>query len=88
VYCTFGLFGVRIELVQTENLFKLTLPYAIKSLCLGKGKEFIFILACLNNNNSVQFLHLSACEQRVAYNRRALNVHVTKSKLRLELELN
>jgi hypothetical protein len=36
--------------------------------------------------NSIQFLYLSACQQLVAYNRRATEVYVTKATLRLELE--
>jgi hypothetical protein len=40
-----------------------------------------------NNTNSIQFLYLSACQQRVAYTRRALKVKITKARLRLEQEL-
>jgi hypothetical protein len=40
-----------------------------------------------NNNNSVQFLYLSTCQQRVASNRRALEVYITEARLRLELKL-
>jgi hypothetical protein len=35
-----------------------------------------------------QFLYLSACQQRVVYNRRALMMYTTKDRLRLEPELN
>jgi hypothetical protein len=38
-------------------------------------------------NNSIQFLYLSACQQRVASNRRALKLYLTKPRLRLEVEL-
>jgi hypothetical protein len=31
------------------------------------------------------FLYLSAYQQRVAYNRRALKVYITKARLKLEL---
>jgi hypothetical protein len=37
-----------------------------------------------NNNNSNP---LFACQQRVVYNRRILKLYVTKSTIRLELEL-
>jgi hypothetical protein len=40
-----------------------------------------------NNNNSMQFLYVSACQQRVAYNRPALKLYLTKTGLRLEVEL-
>jgi hypothetical protein len=29
-----------------------------------------------NNNNSIQFLYLRACQQRIAYNRQALNIQI------------
>jgi hypothetical protein len=35
-----------------------------------------------NNNNNNNFPYLSACQQQVAYNRRALKVYVTKTRLR------
>jgi hypothetical protein len=35
----------------------------------------------------IKLYSLSACHQRVAYNRRALKVYITKARLRLELEL-
>jgi hypothetical protein len=38
-----------------------------------------------NDKSSVQFLYISACQQRVAYNRRAMEVHITEAKLRLEV---
>jgi hypothetical protein len=41
----------------------------------------------VNNNSLIQFLYLSACQQRVDYNRQALKVHRTEARLRLELEL-
>jgi hypothetical protein len=41
-----------------------------------------------NNNNNNKFLYLSACQQRVAYDRRALRVYITKARLRLEPELD
>jgi hypothetical protein len=34
----------------------------------------------------IKFLYLSACQQRVAYKRRALKVYITKTRLRLELK--
>jgi hypothetical protein len=38
--------------------------------------------------NSVQFLCLSACQQRLAYKRGAPNVYINEPRLRLELELD
>jgi hypothetical protein len=37
--------------------------------------------------NSIQSLHFSACQELVAYSRRALKVYITKARLRLELSL-
>jgi hypothetical protein len=41
-----------------------------------------------DDDDSVLFLCLSACQQRVTYNRRALKVYITKATLRPELELD
>jgi hypothetical protein len=45
----------------------------------------------MNNykRNSIVFLYvlISACQQRVANNSQALNMHITKARLRLELRL-
>jgi hypothetical protein len=29
----------------------------------------------------IQFIYLTACQQRIAYNRRALNIHTTAARL-------
>jgi hypothetical protein len=39
------------------------------------------------DDDSVLFRYQSACQQRVAYNRRALKAYITKARLRLELKL-
>jgi hypothetical protein len=54
--------------------------------------EIKFITGKLSNNNNnsnlIQFLYLSACQQRMAYNRRALKVYITQARLRLVLEVD
>jgi hypothetical protein len=47
---------------------------------------YLAIVRIIIQINSVTFF--SACQQRVAYNRRALNVYITEATLRLELELD
>jgi hypothetical protein len=63
--------------------FNVILPPTSRSF----WRSLFFWLSILTIIIIIQFVCLSACQQRVACNRRALNVHITKATLRLQLVL-
>jgi hypothetical protein len=72
--------NVKYDSESNISIYNYTNNNSIQFFIIIKTMMIIIIII-------IQFLYLSACQQRVAYNRRAQKVYMTKPRLRLELEL-